>query len=204
MSVMDFSEALTLDPVPDGWHHRTFWRHSPMDISFITKDERPSIRLSTDNTASMLFRYVDIQLNQYPFLSWEWFIEQGIYSDLSELTPEGDDHPARFYLSFEAENGDTHRMEIIWGNKELHRGDWKHLKFSETRSFPHYVANGGEENIGQWHAEKVDLTELYQTLWGSAKGAKLKEIALFCDTDETDLKSIAYFSNIGIEKATSN
>ncbi|MBT5074518.1 MAG: DUF3047 domain-containing protein [Kordiimonadaceae bacterium] len=199
-AVMDFSEPLPLSPVPDGWWHRTFWLSSAMDISFVTKENIPSICLSTDNSASMLIRYVDIALDEYSDLSWDWFIEKGITSDISELTPDGDDHPARLYLNFETAIGESHRMEIIWGNRELSAGEWKHLQFSENRSFPHYVANGGEENTGRWHNERVDLTELYSELWGDASGARLVEIALFCDTDGTGAQSIAYFADIRAQK----
>lgn len=199
-AVMDFSKPLPLDPLPEGWYHRKFLRHPPMGISFVTKEGYPSIRLSTNDSASMLFRYVDIELNAYPLLSWDWFIEQGIVSDLDEMTASGDDHPARIYLGFRSAGGKSHNMEIIWGNRKLHRGDWKFLKFLHLFSFPHYVADGGNENIGRWRHEREDLTALYSTLWGDAAGARLMEIALFCDTDETGTKSIAYFSNIRVEK----
>ncbi len=196
--LMNFKEPPSLDPISDGWHHRTFRRHPPMDISFLTKDGYAAIRLSTHDSASMLFRWVDVPLDQYPWLSWNWFIEQTIVSEKDETTVAGDDHPARIYLTFESESGDDHSMEIIWGNRVLRRGDWKHLKFFGIFPFPHYVANGGEENAGRWHFEQVDLRQLYATIWGDAKGARLIEIALFCDTDETGMSSIAYFSDIQV------
>ena len=198
-SVMDFREPISLDPISDGWRHRTFRNTPPMDISYLTKDGRPSIRLGTNASASMLFRNVDIELDTYPNLSWDWFIEKGITSDISELTSDGDDHPARLYLGFESLDGDTHSMEIIWGNRELHRGDWKDLSFLYFFSFPHYVANSGDENIGRWHHQQEDLTKLYSKIWGDPSGVRLVEIALFCDTDGTDGETVAYFSNIRAE-----
>ncbi len=90
-------------------------------------------------------------------------------------------------------------MEIIWGNRALRRGDWKHLKFFGLFSFPHYTANGGDDNAGRWHHERVNLIDLYSTLWGDARGARLVELALFCDTDDTGAKSTAYFADIRVE-----
>lgn len=199
-SIMDFSETFSLDPLPDGWYHRTFFFHSPMDISFVNKEDYSALRLSTDDSASMLFRDVDIELDQYPVLSWDWFIEQGVDSEISELVEEGDDHPARLYLKFETQAGEAHRMEIIWGNRELEPGDWKHLQFSEDTSFSHYVANGGEKNTGRWFHETENLRQLYVPLWGDPAGVRLVEIALFCDTDGTGAKSIAYFANVNVEQ----
>ena len=83
-TIMNFIEPLSLDPLPDGWYHRRFWRHGPMDISFATKEGTPAIRLATSDTASMLFRHVDVPLDGYPILSWRWFIEKGIDMDVTD------------------------------------------------------------------------------------------------------------------------
>jgi hypothetical protein len=198
-ALMDFSNPPSLDPMSAGWYHREFRRHPPMDISFVAKDGHAAIRLGTRDSASMLFRWVDVPLDRYPLLSWNWLIEKGIVSDIDEMTRAGDDHPARLYLTFESLGGDQHSMEIIWGNQKLKKGDWKHLDFLGLFSFPHYVVNGGQDAVGRWHSEQVDLAALYATLWGPATGARLIEIAIFCDTDETGAESVAYFSNIGVE-----
>ncbi len=170
-----------------------------MDISFVKKDGHSAIRLSTHDSASMLFRWVDVPIEKYPIRSWNWFIEQTVDSEEDERTVSGDDHPARLYLTFKTASGDDHSMEIIWGNRVLRRGDWKHLKFFGLFSFPHFVANGGDVNAGRWHSERVDLSELFAALWGDPKGVRLVEVALFCDTDETGKSSIAYFSDIRME-----
>lgn len=198
--LMDFSNPPTINPITPGWYHRHFSNRAPMDISFVSKQNLPAIRLSTDNSASMLYRWVDVEIEKYPALSWNWFIEQTISTKVSEMTVAGDDHPARLYLRFESASGDEHAMEIIWGNRLLKRGDWKHLSlFMDLFPFPHYTANGGDENAGRWHHERVNLPELYATLWGDPRGARLVALALFCDTDDTGAKSIAYFSNIRVE-----
>ena len=200
--VMDFRTPLALDPLPDGWRHRTFFRTEPMQISFVPKDGRPSIRLATHRSASMLYRFTEIPLSQYPLLSWDWFVEQPIESEIDETTKAGDDHPARLYLSFRSAAGETYAMEIIWGNRKLRAGDWKYLEsFWSSNRFPHYVARGGNENTRRWHDERVDLRELYRKNWGDPAGASLQEVALFCDTDATGAQSTAYFSMVRVERA---
>ena len=194
-AIMSFTEPLPLDPLPDGWYHRRFWRHGPMDISFETKEGVRAIRLATHDTASMLFRHIEVELSVYPVLSWQWYIEKGIDSEVDELTRAGDDHPARFFIVFEAPNGETHPIEIIWGNRSLHAGDYKVIG-----SFPHYVANGGRENIGRWHQEAVDLTEIYETLWGDPVGARMIDIAIFCDSDETGDETLAYVADVRVQR----
>lgn len=201
VAVMDFRQPLSLAPLPEGWRHRTFFRTDPMQISFGPKQGRAAIRLATENGGSMLYRFTEIALDQYPLLAWGWLVEQPIISDIDETTPAGDDHPARLYLKFRAPDGETRAMEIIWGNRTLHEGDWKYLESFWRRSrFPHYVARGGNENTGRWHDEKVDLRALYQRQWGNPQGVSLQEVALFCDTDATGARSVAYFSEVRVER----
>jgi hypothetical protein len=72
---MDFGQTFPLDPLPSGWRHRKFWTRAPMMMSFAVKDGVPSMRFETHDSASMLFRHVDIDLGAYPMLAWRWYIE---------------------------------------------------------------------------------------------------------------------------------
>lgn len=113
VTAMDFTTPFSLDPLPAGWRQRTFWTRRPMRISFAVKEGVPALRLETRSTASMLGRYVDFELAEYPLLSWCWYIERPISSTLDERSREGDDHPARLFLVFRSTAGEERRMEII-------------------------------------------------------------------------------------------
>jgi Protein of unknown function (DUF3047) len=190
--IMDFSVPMSFDRLPPGWYHRTFWTRGPMQMGFAVKDDVPSARFETNSSASMLFRHVDFDLAAYHVLSWRWYIEKPIESQIDERTHEGDDHPARLFLVFRTTNGEEHRMEIIRGNK-LKAGGYKYIG-----GFPHYVADGGDENIARWQSEEVDLQELYRHIWPDAAPAHLIDIAVFCDSDETRGHTISYFAEVKI------
>jgi hypothetical protein len=143
VTVMDFGRSFPLDPLPSGWRHRKFWTRSPMTMAFMVKDGVPSMRFETHDSASMLFRSVDIDLAAYPMLAWRWYIELLIHSPLDERTREGDDHPARLFLRFLTDRGEKRAMEVIWGNR-LKPGDYK-----DIGSFPHFVADAGDDRVGR-------------------------------------------------------
>ena len=189
--VMDFG-ALELEPLSEGWHHYKFVRHKPMSLSVVSEDGRTVLRAQTNDTASMLFRHTDVPLMTHPFLTWEWRIDEAIDSPLDESTPAGDDHPARFFLELRDESGsDKKYLEIIFGNSLL-AGDYKYLK-----QFPHYVARGGDDAVGDWHSEVVDLRAVYAKAFGSdAEGMRLTELAIFCDSDNTNTSSLAFFNDV--------
>ena len=192
ITLMDFTTPFALDPPPSGWWHRKFWLRAPMTMAFSEKQGVAALRMETSGTASMLFRFVDIPLADYPVLKWRWYIEQPIVTPLDERTREGDDHPARFFLALKTDAGDDRRFEIIWGNR-LHRGETKTIG-----TFPHYVADGGDENIRQWRDEEVDIAAVAKQFWPDIKSARLTDIALFCDSDETKSSSVAYVADVRI------
>lgn len=199
--LMDFSRPFPLTPPPPGWLHRTFWTRPAATFAFAEKDGVAALKVETRASASMLFRHVNVDLARYPVLAWRWFIEQPIESPLDERTREGDDHPARFFVHFLSPTGEARNMEIIWGNTVLKAGDYKFLG-----TFPHYVANGGQENVGRWHDERIDLAAIYRRLWpqdgnGSDAAPHLVDIAIFCDSDETGARSIAYFTDVKVVRA---
>jgi hypothetical protein len=166
-----------------------------MTMTFTVKDGVPSMRFETHDSASMLFRHVDINLAAYPMLAWRWFIELPIRSPLNERTREGDDHPARLFLRFATDRGEKRAMEVIWGNR-LKRGDHKYIG-----SFPRFVADAGDERVGHWLDKKIDLARVYSEIWKDAAPADLVDVAVFCDSDDTKTASISYFAAARLEGA---
>ena len=100
-------------------------------MAFTIKEGVPSMRFETHDSASMLFRHVDIDLAAYPMLAWRWYIELPVRSSLDERTREGDDHPARLFLRFLTDHGEKRAMEVIWGDR-LKAGDFKYIVFCDS------------------------------------------------------------------------
>lgn len=194
--VMDFSRPISIDPTEPGWYHLKFLTHPPMAFDFVSIDGIDALQFSTDDSASMLFRYVDIPLQEYPFLNWQWRVDETIVSEADPASRAGDDHPARLYVRFITEQGAARNMEIIWSN-EKKAGEYK---FLDSDQFPHYVARGGDENLQQWWIEEINLLEIYKTLWPDNVPANISLIAIFCDSDDTDSSSISYFSYVKVNK----
>jgi hypothetical protein len=87
-------------------------------------------------------------------------------------------------------------MEVIWGNR-LKPGDFKYIG-----GFPHFVADGGDDRVGQWLHEKIDLERIYAEIWKDAAPAHLVDVAVFCDSDDTHMASISYFAYVRLEQET--
>lgn len=199
LTVMDFSNPFPLDPPPSGWVHRTFWTRPAMQVSLTPKDGIAALRCETNASGSIFGRYTDVSLTDYPVLAWDWNVEVPIESTIDERTKEGDDHPARLFVRFQDEKDNDHFVEIIWSNKKFSPGDYKYID-----DFAHYVANGLDENVGRWHHEQIDLLGIYRTTTKLEDAPTVKLIAIFCDSDDTGGRSVAYFSNIRLRKTRSS
>ena len=46
-------------------------------------------------------------------------------------------------------------MEVIWGNR-LKPGEYKYIG-----GFPHFVADAGDDRVGRWLDETIDLERIY-------------------------------------------
>ena len=91
------------------------------------------------------------------------------------------------------ERGEKRAMEVIWGNK-LKPGDYKYIS-----GFPHFVADAGDDRVGRWLDEKIDLAAVYDEIWKDAAPTHLVDVAVFCDSDDTHTASIAYFAYVQLE-----
>lgn len=188
-------DGLTTDTLPSGWVHRTFLRIPPTHYEMTQEGETPVLRCTTDHGASILARDARIAVSDLPMLSWRWKVTQPIESDVDEATEDGDDHPLRLYLRFANEAGETRGTEIIWSNRKYAPGDYKIIGL-----FYHYVANGLNANVGQWHDQSVDLRQLYSDIGGTGTPT-LTVLGVFCDSDNTAGKSDGMFSDITLSAA---
>ena len=120
-----------------------------------SRDRVPSLRFETRDSASMLFRAVDIDLAAYPMLAWRWFIELPIKSPLDERTREGRRSPGAALSSVHHRS----RREPCDGGdlgQSAETGDYKYIG-----GFPHFVADAGDDRVGRWPDERIDLAHVY-------------------------------------------
>lgn len=195
ISVLDFDVKLDIDSPPRGWRHRGFWFVPPMRLAQVTHQGVAALRCETRAGGSIFGRHTDLDLSRLPLLDWRWLVEVPITSTRDERTREGDDHPARLFLEFRDSANGRHAAEIIWANQPDNTG-LKPGGYTYIGSFPHYVADGGNANIGRWRDQSVDLLAMYRTITRRTDSPRLTFLAVFCDSDNTATRGIAYTSSV--------
>ena len=89
ISLMDFSNPPTVYPVSKGWFHVKFLTKPAMQISFVPKEGRDSLRCETNAGGSIFGRFTDIDLSKFPILKWSWFVEVPVLASAVEDSKEG-------------------------------------------------------------------------------------------------------------------
>ena len=68
------------------------------------------------------------------------------------------------------------------------------------RQFPALRCRRGDDRVGHWLDERIDLARVYAEIWKDAAPAHLVDIAVFCDSDDTHTASISYFAYVRLEQ----
>jgi len=188
VTLMDFGPGFALEPLPAGWHHRSFWSRPKMELSLAVLDGRAALTCATSGSASILARWADIDLARFPRLNWHWRVDQPLIAGAPEDSRAGDDHPLRFFLRFADPEGGQHAAEIIWANRDHGPGDWLVIE-----GFTHFVADGGADApLGVWRAQQADLSAIYRKVTGRADAGRLTQLGVMCDSDDTGGRTLAH------------
>lgn len=208
-----FSGYSPEDPIPDPWKPLTFKKirnHTSYD--FVEKDGRTVIRAVSNASASGLIRKISINPREYQWITWHWKTENII--EKGDVTrKEGDDYPARIYISFAYDPSRLNLFEktrykaarLIFGEYPPHGAinyiwDGKAEKGTIapnpfTDRVQMIVVESGEENIGVWQKQTRNIYEDYKKAFGE-EPPLISGVAVMTDSDNTGESAVAYYGDI--------
>jgi hypothetical protein len=150
------------------------------------------LRAESRGAASGLILEKEIDLNEFPVLSWRWKVEN-ILEKGDARRKEGDDYAARIYVIFPHWFfPKTRSINYIWANK-LPQGEIVPNPFTSNAIM--VAVESGEEKVGEWAAESRDVRADYRAIFGEdppTAGA----VAVMTDTDNTGGSAVAWYDDI--------
>ncbi len=212
-----FSMAQEGTAFPSGWEPLTFKKISRHTQYRIVKENGTSVVQATSRAAaSGLTIRVNIDLKEYPILQWRWKV-QNIISRGDVRTKEGDDYPARVYITFQYDPDKVGFQEkakykigqllfgevpvaainYIWGNRTP-KGTIVASIYTDLSKM--IVVESGNENTGRWVEEERNVYEDYKKAFGE-EPPLVNGIAIMTDTDNTQETATAYYGDIVFKKA---
>ena len=175
------------------WQMRDFG--AATEFTQVTIDGVPAIRAVGRNSASGLYRTVDLRLAEHPLLQWRWRVDYlQANADLRERDAE--DFAAAIFLIFgELGAADSRALGYVWTNDRL-------APETVVRSPRHpeqvrsIVVESGTRNLGQWLQEDRDVAADFRSAFGRDPPDQVRTVALFTDNDQTAEPVEAYYGPI--------
>jgi len=176
----------------DTWESKSF--KGTTEYTWITEGGKGYVRATSKASASGLYYKFEYDTQQYPYLTWQWKVDNIITSgDASQKS--GDDYAARIYVVFPSFFfWNTRAINYIWANK-LPKEEASPNPFSGN-SIMISVQSGGTET-GKWITETRNVYKDYKRIFGS-EPPKAGAIAIMTDTDNTGESASASYGPIAI------
>ena len=218
LEVGKFYAALEGGTLPDGWKPLTFPKIDRHTTYTLVKDDGTTVvKAISDAAASGLTREINVNLKEYPILSWRWKVTN-ILKKGDVTKKEGDDYPARIYITFAYDAARVRFLEkakfeaykflygqyppigaitYIWESKAPKETIVPN-PFSDRVKM--IVVESGSARLHQWLSEQRNLFEDYKTAFGE-EPPLVSGIAIMTDTDNTGESAVAYYGDMILKKA---
>ncbi len=151
------------------------------------------LRAIADNAASGLGKGIKIDLNKTPFINITWKVEKDL-KGIKENTKKGHDYAARVFAI--KKTGAT-----PLSNRAINYVFSSNSEVGESRPSPYTkksidnVLASTKDSLNQWVTVKANVKEDFKK-FHDLDVKELDGLAIMADTDNSKMKSIAYFQNI--------
>ena len=213
LQVGKFSGANAGGPFPESWEPLTFEKiEKHTQYSLVEDNGVVAVKAVSRGSASGLVRAVDIDPMRYPVIEWRWKVEN-ILKKGDVTRKEGDDYPARLYITFKYDSSKVGFFERAkYEAIRLARGEYPPMgaityiwdsKSPVGTVVPNpytdrvmmIVLQSGKEKVGRWVSESRNLVEDYRKAFGG-EPPRISGVALMTDTDNTNESAVAWFGDI--------
>jgi len=218
LEVGKFSAEAEGNGPPAGWQPLTFKKIERQTVYKLVKDgESVVVRAVSEASSSGLTREIKIDPRDYPIIQWRWKVAN-VYKNGDVSKKEGDDYPARIYITFEYDAGKVGILEkatyeaarLLYGRYppigainyiwESRAPKGTIVPNPYTDRVRMVVTESGAERLNTWVTEERNLLEDYKAAFGE-EPSLISGVAIMTDTDNTKETATAYYGDILFKKA---
>ena len=212
-----FSQSAKTGKLPAGWEPLYFKNIEHHTVYEPVEDKGiPVIRAHSNASSSGLIRKIEIDPHEYPVISWRWKITN-IYEKGDVTKKQGDDYPARIYVTFAYDPSNVGFFEkakfktakllygeyppvaainYIWASK-AEKGAV--IPNPYTKRAMMIVVESGDAQKDTWVNSKRNILEDYRKAFGEDP-PRISGVAIMTDSDNTEESATTYYGDIIFEK----
>lgn len=174
------------------WPRRIF--SGETKYRFVDDDGRTAVRAIADDAATALYREIEIDLTETPYIQWSWRIDTLPVGEASERTKAGDDYAARLYIVREGLFGrlSAQALNYVWSRAEPVGAAWPNAYIGRARMI---AVESGNERTGQWITYHRNVRADWKEVFGETI-ERIDGVAIMTDTDDTGSQARAFYGMI--------
>jgi hypothetical protein len=178
--------------LPDGWQLKV--NRGAADIATIGEGNSRVLRFRSHKSSFALERGVDVDLTQYPLLSWSWKVTE-LPAGGDVRYPHTDDQAAQVLVAF----ADRHVLTYIW-DSSAPKGSWQNASHFPLLHIFALVCRSGPEELNRWLPETHNVAQDFQKAF-ELPPARVKGIRLQINSQHTGSSAESYFGDISFRAA---
>jgi len=180
----------------NGWEEKEFSSSTSYQISSI--EGRQAILAKSQNSASALFKKVHVDIREYPYLNWNWRIENRLDTE-DEKAKAGDDYAVRIYVVVDGKIlfWRTRAVSYVWANGVSKGEIWPNAYAGNNVLM--MALRDRRDKLSKWYFEKRNVYEDLKLLFGS-EFQFIDAIAIMSDSDDSHGQIVAYYGDIYFSK----
>ena len=156
-------------------------------------DKGNFLKSIADNSASGLGKEIKIDLNKTPFINITWKVEKDL-SGIKENTKKGHDYAARVFVIKKTGATPLSNRAINYVFSSNNNVGSNFPSPYTKKSIDNVLAST-KDNLNEWVTVKANVKEDFKR-FHNLEVNELDGLAIMSDTDNSKMKSIAYFQNI--------
>lgn len=174
-----------------GWEQESFSGETRYAV--VQADGQAVLRAESDDSASGLYREVQVDLQRTPWLNWRWKVDHSL-EVAEERTKAGDDFAARVYVvvRYGWAFWQTRALNYVWASGLEAGTTWPNPYTDKA----HMVAvQSGDDHAGQWVSESHNVLQDYTRAFGEPPEGDVA-VAVMTDTDQTGQSATAWYADL--------
>lgn len=185
--------------IPVGWDLEVFEDHPQIKLESL-KDGQFGIRLMSTESSFGLHKTVEVDLKEFPILSWRWKVDRlPVAGDAREKSKN--DQAAQLYVIFPHPliKMRSPTLGYLWDSNAptgtITDG------YSPVTPIKVIVLRSGKQQLGKWVQERRNVAEDYVRLFGQNSLPKVGRVAIWINTQHTKSTAQASFADLQFQRA---
>ena len=212
-----FSKSHPGDSFDPDWKSLTFKKiQKHTTYSLVAEDGIVVVKAESMSSASGLIRKMRIDPKEYPLVTWQWKVAQ-VYEAGDVSKKEGDDYPARLYITFEYDPTKLSFFEKAkYQAAKLFYGEYPPMcainyiwasnapigtavPNAYSKRSMMIVVESGTNRLNRWVREERNVLEDFRKVF-EGEPPMITGVSIMTDTDNTKASAVSYYGDIVFKK----